>query len=94
MALFVSHRERRLWFWTLTIVVAIFSTLGLAGALAEQLSESGLTTVGFAAAMLLVGVTVVIQGLRTKPTGAEIGVALGGGSGLSDGSDPDGARGT
>ena len=27
--------------------------------------------------MLLVGVTVVVQGLRTKPTGAEIGVALG-----------------
>ncbi|MDE0120826.1 MAG: VanZ family protein [bacterium] len=77
MALFVSRRERRLWSWTLAIVVAIFSTLGLAGALAEQLAETGLTTVGFAAAMLLVGITVVIQGLRTKPTGAEIGVALG-----------------
>ncbi|MDE0132539.1 MAG: VanZ family protein [bacterium] len=77
MALFVSPRERRLWYWTIAIVVAIFSTLGLAGALAEQLAETGLTTVGFAAAMLLVGITVVIQGLRTKPTGAEIGVALG-----------------
>ena len=77
MALFVSDRERRLWSWTLAIVVAIFSTLGLAGALAEQLSETGLTTVGFAGAMLLVGVTVVVQGLRTKPSGAEIGVALG-----------------
>ena len=77
MALFVSHRERRLWLWTLAIVLAIFSTLGLAGALAERLSETGLTTVGFAAAMLLVGVTVVIQGLRAKPASAEIGVALG-----------------
>ena len=27
--------------------------------------------------MLLIGVTVVTQGLRTKPSGAEIGVALG-----------------
>ena len=77
MVRFVSRRERRLWLWTLAIVVAIFSTLGLAGTLAEQLAQTGLTTVGFAAAMLLVGVTVVIQGLRTKPTGAEIGVALG-----------------
>ncbi len=77
MALFVSRRERWLWLWTLAIVVAIYSTLGLAGALAEKLSETGLTTVGFAAAMLLVGITVVIQGLRTKPSGAEIGVALG-----------------
>ncbi len=77
MALFVSRRERRLWSWTLAIVVAIFSTLGVAGAMAEQLAETGLTTVGFAGAMFLVGVTVVVQGLRTKPTGAEIGVALG-----------------
>ncbi|MYA38337.1 MAG: hypothetical protein F4035_05860, partial [Acidimicrobiia bacterium] len=74
---FGSNRERRLWYWTLAIVVAIFATLGLAGALAEQLSETGLTTVGFAAAMLLVGITVVIQGLRTKPSGVEIGVVLG-----------------
>ena len=77
MALFVSRRALWLWLWTLAIVVAIYSTLGLAGTLAEKLSETGLTTVGFAAAMLLVGITVVIQGLRTKPSGAEIGVALG-----------------
>ena len=77
MALFVSRRERWLWLWTLAIVVAIYSTLGLAGTLAEELSETGLTTLGFAAGMLLVGITVVIQGLRTKRSGAEIGVALG-----------------
>lgn len=77
MAVFTSPRERRLWFWTLAVVVAIYSTLGLAGTFAEQLSETGLTTVGFAAGMFLVGVTVLTQGLRTKPSAAEIGVVLG-----------------
>ena len=77
MALFVSRRERRLWLWTLTVVVAIYSTLGLAGSLADVLDNRDLTTVSFALGMLLIGVTVVTQGLRTKPSGAEIGVALG-----------------
>ena len=77
MVLFVSRRERRLWLWTLTVVVAIYSTLGLAGSLADVLDNRDLTTVSFALGMLLIGVTVVTQGLRTKPSGAEIGVALG-----------------
>ena len=77
MALFVSPRERRLWLWTLAVVVAIYSTLGLAGSLADVLDNRDLTTVSFALGMLLIGVTVVTQGLRTKPSGAEIGVALG-----------------
>ena len=77
MALFVSRRERRLWLWTLAVVVAIYSTLGLAGSLADVLDNRDLTTVSFALGMLLIGVTVVTQGLRTKPSGAEIGVALG-----------------
>ncbi len=94
MALFVSRRERRLWLWTLTVVVAIYSTLGLAGSLADVLDNRDLTTVSFALGMLLIGVTVVTQGLRTKPSGAEIGVASGGGSGLSHGFTPHGACGT
>ena len=58
-------------------MAAIYSTLGLAGGLADVLDNRDLTTVSFAVAMLLIGVTVVTQGLRTKPSGAEIGVALG-----------------
>ena len=77
MALFVSRRERRLWLWTLAVVVAIYSTLGLAGSLVDVMENRGLTTLSFALGMLLVGVTVVTQGLRAKPSGAEIGVALG-----------------
>jgi hypothetical protein len=29
--LFLSAREKRLWTWTLAVVVAIYATLGLAG---------------------------------------------------------------
>lgn len=32
MALFASDRERRLWLWTLAVVVAIYSSLGIAAA--------------------------------------------------------------
>jgi hypothetical protein len=39
MSWFTSDRERRLWFWALAVVVAIYSTLGLAGTLAEALRE-------------------------------------------------------
>ena len=36
---FSSDRERRLWGWTLAVVGAIYSTLGLAGTLAGALSQ-------------------------------------------------------
>ena len=41
MPLFISDRERRLWFLTLAVVAAIFSTLGLATRLAGALRERG-----------------------------------------------------
>ena len=77
MSFFASPRERRLWLWTLVVVVTIYATLGLTGALAEVLRSHGLLTAGFALSMLLVGATVLTQGLRTRPHGLEIAVALG-----------------
>ena len=44
MRLFASGRERRMWLWTLAVVVAIYSTLGLTGTLAEWLREHGFWT--------------------------------------------------
>ena len=76
MSAFSSDRERRLWAWTLAVVVAIYSTLGLARTLAGALGDGG-AAVLFLLAMLLVGATVVTQGLKTRPGGAEIAVALG-----------------
>jgi hypothetical protein len=78
MSLFTSDRERRLWLWTLAVVVAIYSTLGLARTLAVALGDSDLVGVGlFLLGCLLVMASVVTQGLKTRPSGAEIGVALG-----------------
>ena len=76
-SLFTSARERRLWAWTLAVVVAIYSTLGLARTLAGVLREEGILVASFAAGMVLVGATVVVLGLRTRPGAAEIGIALG-----------------
>ncbi len=42
MDLFTSKRERRLWIWTAVVLIAIYSTLGLAGRLAEGLRNRAL----------------------------------------------------
>lgn len=76
-SVFTSRRERRLWGWTLAVVVAIYSTLGLARTLAGILREEGLLVAAFASGMVLVGATVLVLGLRRRPGGAEIGIALG-----------------
>ncbi len=77
-SLLASDRERRLWAWTLAVVVAIYSTLGLARTLADALGDSAVIGAGlFLLCCFLVLATVVTQGLRVRPGGAEIGVALG-----------------
>lgn len=77
MAFFSSDRERRLWLWTLVILVAIYSTLGIAPALAGVLREHGLLETSFALGMALVGATIVTQGAKVRPGGAEVAVAMG-----------------
>ena len=82
MALFSSARERRLWLWTLAVVMAIYSTLGLARTLAGALREHGLLgasfpLVSFLLAISLVGATIVTHGLNARPGGVEVAVALG-----------------
>ncbi len=77
MNLFASDRERRLWLWTLAVVAAIYSTLGLTPTLAEELRARNLLGAAFVLGMLLVAATVVTQGLRARPGGAEIAVASG-----------------
>jgi len=74
---FTSRRERRLWLWTLLVVAAIYSTLGVVRPLAGILREQGLLGGLFMLGMLLVGAAIFTQGLKTRPRGAEIYVALG-----------------
>ena len=77
MSFFTSDRERRLWLWTLAVVAAIYATLGLARTLAGVLRDAGLIGAAFWLGLILIGTAVLIQGLKTKPSGPEIGVALG-----------------
>ena len=79
MSLFSSRRERRLWLWSLAVVVAIYATLGLTGTLAEWLREHGFldAAVFFLLGMFLVGATIVTQGVRVRIGKAEIAVVMG-----------------
>ena len=77
MALFSSDRERRLWLWTLAVMVAIYSTLGVTPTLTAILREHGLLEASFALGMVLIGAAIVTQGVKIRPGGAEIAVVLG-----------------
>ena len=74
---FTSDRERRLWFCALAVVVAIYSTLGLAGSLAEVLREHHLLPAAFFFLMFLTVAAIVGSGLKTRPGRREIWVGLG-----------------
>ncbi len=74
---FSSDRERRLWMWTLAVVVAIYATLGLAQTLAVELRDRNVVDAAFVWAFVLILVAIVALGLRIRPGGAEIGVAIG-----------------
>lgn len=78
MPLFASGRERRLWLWTLAVVVGIYATIGFGSTVAGALREGGLVEASlFLGGMFLVGATVVAQGVRARPGGVEVAVALG-----------------
>ena len=74
---FASDRERRLWIWTAVVVVAIFSTLGVAQTLASAIGDGPLATGLFILGCLMVLATIVTQGLTRRPSGPEISVAIG-----------------
>lgn len=74
---FASPRERRLWTWTIAAVGGIYSTLALASVLPAVLYDQNVAAAAFLGAMFLVGTTVLTQGLRIRPGGLEVGIALG-----------------
>lgn len=63
--------------WTLAVLVAIYSTLGVAPTVIGLLRHRGMLGTVFVLGMILVGATILTQGLRVRPREAEIGVALG-----------------
>lgn len=77
MSLYTSNREKRLWIFVIIVVIAIYSTLGLALKMAEFLQNHDLQAVFFLLGMFFVGMTIVTQGLMVRPGGAEIAIAIG-----------------
>jgi len=77
MPLFTSTREKHLWFWVFVVFVAIFSTLFLGQPLAELFSSQDARAVIFLIVMFLVGATILVHAIKTKPTKIELTIILG-----------------
>ena len=75
--LFSSARERRLWTWTLVVVITIYSTLGLARTLSGILRENDILGQAFFYGFILIGIAVIVLALRVRPGGVEIGIGIG-----------------
>lgn len=74
------NRERRLWLWAVVVAAVIFTAADLARAVSEALHRSGLPASGpnlFSIGMLLIGIMILVQGLRGRPRGVEVGFAVG-----------------
>lgn len=77
MSIFTSQRERRLWFGVIFVIVAIYSTLGIAGTLTAYLRAQNLLNLSFVLGFVLIMKTIILSGLR-KPSGRqEIWIGLG-----------------
>ncbi len=75
--LFTSAREKRLWIWALIVVVAIYSTLGLAGTLVDELQDRELLdSLSFAGFLVLVAVFAA-SGLLRRPGWRDVWVLIG-----------------
>lgn len=76
MSLFTSDRERRLWLWTLAMMVAIYSTLGPARTLANALRERNLLAVSFLIVLLVLLGGIAYSWVKKWPDWREIGVVV------------------
>ena len=74
--LFASGRERRLWILALLVVAGIFATLWLGPALLD-VAAPALVSSGFWLGLGLIGVSLLVLGLRARPRIAEVGVVIG-----------------
>ena len=76
MSVFTSSREKRLWFYTFLVLVAIIASLIFGSGLVPTM-EQGLKDVLFYYTMIALAATVILHGLRTRPGKAEISIWLG-----------------
>ena len=77
MSLFNSPREKRLWLWALLVLATIYSTLFIGQPLTRILESQMIQFIIFMLGLVLVGVTIIVYGLKTKPRKIEIVLLLG-----------------
>lgn len=80
LGMFLSVTEKRLWIWAGVVVAGIYATLGLARTLSGVLRDRGMLDNTFFAGFIVILVALVMLALYTRPTGRQIGVALGAGA--------------
>ena len=76
MYVFTSSREKRLWFYTFLVLVAIISTLIFGGGLVPKMDQD-LQGALFFYTMIAIAATVILHGMITPPGKAEIIIWLG-----------------
>jgi hypothetical protein len=77
VTVFTSKRERRLWAWTLVVVIAIYATLLLDFPVFGLLQRNNLVEAFYASGLLLVIATISSQGFQVRPGGWEVAITLG-----------------
>jgi len=76
MSVFTSSREKRLWFYTFLVLLAIIATLIFGGGLVPTMDQE-LQGALFFYAMIAIAATIIIHGMITRPGKAEITIWLG-----------------
>ncbi len=77
MPLFTSPDEKKYWFWALAVFITIISTLFLGQPLIELFGDQNIRAVIFLMGMFLVGGSILVHMLKTKPSKIELTVIFG-----------------
>lgn len=75
--MFTTSREKLLWFWTLLVIVMIFSTLFVGQPLEKQLRDQNTQAVFFVLGMVLIGVAILFHGIKVKLGMIELAILIG-----------------
>ena len=77
MTLFASPKEKALWFSALVVAITIFSTLFVGQPFERLLRDQNTQAILFLSGMLLVGVVIMMHGLRKKSNKIQITIMVG-----------------
>lgn len=77
MSLFTSNREKRLWIYSFIVLIAILLTLVFGTQLVALQLKQDIQHLIFWLCIILIGLTIIIQGLKVNPNKIEIAIWFG-----------------